>query len=102
MEHNELSIKLRMRKFTSMKLSEYKQLDEASQYGILWDEGVLIDACIEGDVRKLLYSVHDFYIELWCHCHTNKIIWKLSFKQGKLLEKYLAKYCDNIDTGTDD
>jgi hypothetical protein len=85
-----------------MKLSEYKKLDDAEQYKLLWGDGVLIDACIEGDVRKLLYSLHDFYIELWCHCHTNKIIWKLSFKQGKLLEKYLNKYNTNIDIGAEE
>ena len=82
-----------------MKLAEYKQLNEKEQYTILWNEGVLIDACLEENVKKLLYSVYNFYIELWCDCHTNKIIWKLSFKQGKLLEKYLAKY-RSIDIGT--
>lgn len=79
-----------------MKLSEYKQLNDNEQYAILWNDGVLIDGCIEGKVRKLLYAVHNFYIELWYQCHTNKIIWKLSFKQGKLLDKYLDKYNDNI------
>jgi hypothetical protein len=80
-----------------MKLSEYKKLNEAEQYRILWEDGILIDACIEGDVKKLLYALSNFYIELWCHVVTNKIIWKLSFKQGKLLEKYLVKYSIEIN-----
>ncbi len=75
-----------------MKLNEYKKLSEEEQYRILWDEGVLIDACMEGDVKKLLYAVHNFYVELWSHAITNKVLWKLSFKQGILLEKYLNKY----------
>lgn len=75
-----------------MKLSEYMILKEDEQYSILWNEGVLIDACLEGSVKKLLYAIDNFYVELWCHIMTNKIIWKISFKQGKLLEKYLAKY----------
>jgi hypothetical protein len=75
-----------------MNLREYKSLNEPEQYNVLWQEGILIDACIEGEVRKLLYAINNFYIELWCHISTNKIIWKLSFKQGKLLEKYLEKY----------
>ncbi len=75
-----------------MKLHEYKKLDDNEQYRILWEEGVLIDACMHGEVKKLLYALHNFYIELWCHSITNKIVWKLSFKQGKLLEKYLEKY----------
>lgn len=75
-----------------MKLREYKSLNEPEQYNVLWQEGILIDACIEGEVKKLLYALNNFYIELWCHIATNKIIWKLSFKQGKLLEKYLEKY----------
>ncbi|KGO92405.1 hypothetical protein [Flavobacterium subsaxonicum] len=80
-----------------MKLADYKSLNEEEQYRILWDQGVLIDACIDGAVKKLLYAIDNFFVELWCHTLTNKIIWKLSFKQGKLLEKYLNKYSDNIN-----
>ena len=75
-----------------MKLNEYKQLSEESQYDILWNRGVLIDACIEGKVKKLLYALDNFFVELWCDLMTNKVHWKLSFKQGKLLDKYLNKY----------
>lgn len=75
-----------------MKLCEYKKLNDEEQYNVLWNHGELIDACLEGHVRKLLYAVDDFYVELWCHTQTNKVLWRLSFKQGKLLEKYLDKY----------
>lgn len=75
-----------------MKLYDYKNLPDDLQYQILWEEGVLIDACLEGHVKKLLYAINNFYVELWCHSLTNKILWKLSFKQGRLLEKYLDKY----------
>ncbi|ALM48469.1 hypothetical protein AMR72_05880 [Flavobacterium psychrophilum] len=75
-----------------MKLYDYKNLPDDIQYQILWEDGVLIDACMEGHVKKLLYAIHNFYVELWCHTITNKILWKLSFKQGRLLEKYLDKY----------
>lgn len=75
-----------------MKLCEYKQLNEAEQYRVLWHNGELIDACLEGHVRKLLYAIDGFFVELWCDTLTNKILWRLSFKQGKLLEKYLDKY----------
>jgi len=83
-----------------MKLHEYKSLSDPEQYRILWEEGVLIDGCMEGDTRKLLYALYNFYIELWCHVVTNKIMWKLSFKQGKLLEKYLEKYRIGLDQDT--
>lgn len=85
-----------------MKLHEYKKLDEHEQYRILWEEGILIDACLQGEVKKLLYALHNFYIELWCHSITNKILWKLSFKQGKLLEKYLEKYDPEINKNPKD
>lgn len=85
-----------------MKLYEYKNLNEEEQYRILWEEGVLIDACMDGDVKKLLYAINNFYVELWCHAITNKILWKLSFKQGKLLEKYLEKYTVQIDKNPKD
>jgi len=83
--------------FCFMKLADYKNLNEEEQYRILWDEGVLIDACIDGSNKKLLYAIDNFFVELWCHTITNKIIWKLSFKQGKLLEKYLNKYSAPIN-----
>lgn len=79
-----------------MKLNEYKKLSEEEQYSLLWDKGVLVDACIEGEVKKLLYAIDNFFIELWCHVITNKVLWKLSFKQGRLLEKYLNKYSPDI------
>ncbi len=85
-----------------MKLQEYKKLSEPEQYKVLWDDGVLIDACMDGEVKKLLYAIHNFYVELWCHVLTNKILWKLSFKQGKLLEKYLEKYNLQINTNPKD
>ncbi len=75
-----------------MKLFEYKLLTEDLQYKVLWDRGILIDACLEGNIKKLLYAIDSFYVELWCNVMTNKFVWKLSFKQGKLLEKYLSKY----------
>ena len=75
-----------------MKLSEYKNRSEEDQYLILWNEGILIDACLDGSIKKLLYAIDNFYVELWCHILTNKFVWKLSFKQGLLLEKYLNKY----------
>lgn len=80
-----------------MKLRDYKSLNEDEQYRILWEDGILIDACLEGDVKKLLYAINNFYVELWCHAATNKILWKLSFKQGRLLEKYLDKYKLSLD-----
>lgn len=83
-----------------MKLYEYKQLTDDRQYEILWTEGILIDACLEGHVKKLLYAINNFYVELWCHTISNKIIWKLSFKQGKLLEKYLDKYPFHVNLNT--
>ena len=75
-----------------MKLYEYKKLNEEEQDRVLWNDGVLIDGCMDGHVKKLLYAIDNFYVELWCHVLTNKVLWRLSFKQGKLLEKYLDKY----------
>jgi hypothetical protein len=80
-----------------MKLSDYKNLHDSEQYRILWNDGVLIDGCLELDVRKLLFAIDNFYVELWYHVITNKVLWKLSFKQGKLLDKYLEKYPMQLD-----
>lgn len=83
-----------------MKLYDYKLLTEEEQYRVLWNDGILIDACIEGSNKKILYAINNFYVELWCNILTNKIVWKLSFKQGRLLEKYLEKYPIIINSNT--
>jgi len=75
-----------------MKLCDYKKLNEEEQNLVLWRDVVLIDGCMDGHVKKLLYAIDNFYVELWYHVLTNKVLWRLSFKQGKLLEKYLDKY----------
>lgn len=87
---------LNTEKAGAMKLQDFKILSEKDRYEVLWRDGVLIDGCIDGNMRKLLYAVHNFYVELWCHTKTNKQVWMLSFKQGVLLEKYLEKYSLNI------
>lgn len=75
-----------------MRLRDFKELSLQEQLKILWEEGALIDSCMESQTRKLLFAIRDFYVELWFHAGTDKLLWVLSFKQGKLLEKYLDKY----------
>jgi hypothetical protein len=50
-----------------------------------------VDNHINDNIAIKLYSINDFYREVYYHVRTNKILYKQSFKQGVRLDKYLNK-----------
>jgi hypothetical protein len=74
-----------------MKLYEFLRLSEVEQYDAVWSFGVHVDTHIEGNVAINLYSINDFYCEVYYDMKTNKILYKQTFKQGERLDKYLDK-----------
>jgi hypothetical protein len=74
-----------------MKLYNFLRLSEVEQYDAVWSLGVHVDTFIKDHIAINLYVINDFYCEV-CYCmNTNKILYKKTFKQGELLEKYLDK-----------
>ena len=75
-----------------MKISlyEYKRLPEKNQHWLVHTEGDFIELVIKGDHRYLLFGVSSFYVELTYCVVSNKIINLTSFRQGEILDKYLA------------
>jgi hypothetical protein len=74
-----------------MKLYEFLRLSEVEQYNTVWSLGVHVDTHIKDNIAINLYSINDFYCEVYYDMRTNKILYKQSFKQGARLDKYLDK-----------
>jgi hypothetical protein len=74
-----------------MKLYEFLGLSEVEQYNAVWSLGVHVDSFIKDYLAINLYVINDFYCEVYYDMKTNKILYKNTFKQGELLDKYLAK-----------
>jgi hypothetical protein len=74
-----------------MKLYEFCSLSEVEQYNAVWSLGVHVDSFIKYNIAINLYVINDFYCEVYYDIKTNKILYKKTFKQGELLNKYLEK-----------
>jgi hypothetical protein len=74
-----------------MKLYEFLRLSEVEQYDAVWSFGVHVDTHIKDNIAINLYSINDFYCEVYYDMKTNKILYKQIFKQGIRLDKYLDK-----------
>lgn len=74
-----------------MKLYEFIALSEEEQFNTIWNLGTHVDTHINENIAINLYSINEFYVEVYYDRIANKIIDKKSFKQGVLLEKYLNK-----------
>jgi hypothetical protein len=74
-----------------MKLYEFLRLSTVEQYDAVWSLGVHVDTHINDNIAINLYSINDFYCEVYYDMRTNKILYKESFKQGVRLDKYLEK-----------
>lgn len=76
-----------MKKLT---LYEFLALPEQEQYQIVFNSGECIDIRIEGARKFLLFAVDMFFIEVEYDKEQNKIINKIPFVQGEILNKYLS------------
>jgi hypothetical protein len=74
-----------------MKLYEFLRLSDVEQYNTVWSLGVHVDTHIKDNIAINLYSINDFYCEVYYDMKTNKILYKQVFKQGARLDKYLDK-----------
>jgi hypothetical protein len=72
-----------------MKLYQFLGLSEVKQYNTVWSLGVHVDTHIKDNIAINLYSINDFYCEVYYDMKTNKILYKQEFKQGARLDKYL-------------
>lgn len=74
-----------------MKLYEFNRLSEEEQYNTTWEIGVLVDQFIKEGIAINLYTINEFFVEVYYDQKHNKILYKKTFKQGELLDKYLNR-----------
>jgi hypothetical protein len=74
-----------------MKLYEFSALSEEEQYNTTWEIGVLVDQFIKEGIAINLYAINEFFVEVYYDQKNNKILYKKTFKQGELLDKYLKR-----------
>jgi hypothetical protein len=72
-----------------INLHEFLRILEVKQYNIVWSLGVHVDTHIKDNIAINLYTINDFYCEVYYDMKTNKILYKQEFKQGVRLDKYL-------------
>ena len=72
-----------------MTLYEFLTLSEDEQFNTVWSKGVFVEQHIENEIAINLYSINNFFVEVYYDRKANKIIDKKTFKQGILLDKYL-------------
>jgi tetratricopeptide (TPR) repeat protein len=59
-----------------MKLYTFLGLSAAEQYYALWSLGVHVDTHNKDNIAINLYSINDFYCEVYYDMETNKILYK--------------------------
>jgi hypothetical protein len=70
-----------------MTLYEYNLLNETDRANYTWDKGIFLTHMTCGEVSITLYSVDDFFVEVWMEDNTIRKF--QSFKSVRALERYL-------------
>ena len=69
-------------------LYEFRGLSDQEQYHLVFNEGTFIDSKIYGNQRFGLYALDMFFVEVEYDNKRNKIINKIAFVTGGILNKY--------------
>ena len=64
-----------------MKLYEFCRLTEVEQYNAVWDIGKLVDQYFKEVIVINLYTINEFFVEVYYDKDTNKILYKKHFKK---------------------
>ncbi|SHM22801.1 hypothetical protein [Flavobacterium xinjiangense] len=74
-----------------MKLFDFLKLSDEEQFKVTWNKGVYVDLYLKDNIAIILYTVNDFYVEIYYERNTTERLYKKTFKQGELLDKYLDR-----------
>lgn len=75
----------------TISLYEFNRLDIDSKYSLVWEHGVFLMNRYEGNFKINLYSLFDFFIEIWYQSEMSSIEKIRTFKSLEALEPYLEK-----------
>jgi hypothetical protein len=79
-------------------LTAYLSLNETEQYEMILESGVLVGVHQDYPIKKYLYSLHAFFVEITCCEKSNRRLYKKIFKEGEILDNYLTESVDNIQS----
>jgi hypothetical protein len=74
-----------------MKLFEFLKLSDEEQYKATWKKGAHVDLYLKDNIAIELYTVNNFYVEIYYERNTTERLYKKTFKEGELLNKYLDR-----------
>jgi hypothetical protein len=74
-----------------MKFCDFKVLDLPKQAYIVYQKGVYLGERSEGGLFVALYSICNFYVEIYCHFNTGEIVKLIGFHNDLMLEPYLNR-----------
>lgn len=74
-----------------MKLLEFLKLSDEEQYIATWTRGVFVDLYLKDNLAIELYAINNYYVEIYYERYTTERLYKKTFKQGELLNKYLDR-----------
>jgi len=80
----------------STPLTTYLSLTDTEQYEMLLKSGVLVGVRQDFPIKKYLYSLHAFYVEITYCEKSNRRLYKKIFKEGEILDNYLTDNLENI------
>jgi hypothetical protein len=74
----------------NISITKYLSLNETKQYELLLESGVLVGVKQEYPLKKYLYAIEAFFVEITFCEKSNRKLYKKVFKEGELLESYLT------------
>ena len=75
-----------------MTLYEFNVLNLEEKQTTVWDKGTFLDNYITEDIRINCYAIDKFFVEVVYDAEFNTITEVRSFKSGRSLDKYSAKF----------
>jgi hypothetical protein len=74
-----------------MHLTDFNLLDVPMQANLICQRGVYLSEREEDDCLVVLYSIHNYYVEVYYHLRDNDIVRFSSFHSESFLQPYLNK-----------
>lgn len=73
-------------------LEEFDYLIEDDKLIYLWNHGIFLTERNHDDYKINLYSLHDYFVELWYNPLTDSIELIAPFRSSSRLDPYINKY----------
>lgn len=73
-----------------MSAEFFNEMFTDQQTDYLWDNGVFLDEVIEGGYVKKLYSLHDYFVEVYFNLQSNKCETALAITEPEQIDRWVS------------